>query len=69
MTSTAILREIEQLPLSEKLFVMECTLKSIRTEGSRNLSRAVDHLYDDYKSDKELTAFTDLDQENFYEAG
>ena len=29
--------------------------------------KAVDLLFDDYKNDKELTVFTQLDQENFYE--
>lgn len=32
------------------------------------MKAAVESLYNDYKSDKELTAFTDLDKEPFYEA-
>ncbi len=68
MTLTNIIRELERLPLSDKLFVIERTLKSIRTEKERSLKAAVDNLYDDYKSDKELTVFTQLDKEPFYEA-
>jgi len=68
MTLTNIIRELERLPLSDKLFVIERTLKSIRTEKERSLKVAVDNLYDDYKSDKELTVFTQLDKEPFYEA-
>jgi hypothetical protein len=68
MTPTNIIRELERLPLSDKLFVIEQTLKSIRTEKERNLKTAVDNLYGDYKSDKELTIFTQLDKEPFYEA-
>ena len=68
MTLTNIIRELERLPLSDKLFVIERTLKSIRTEKERSLKTAVDNLYGDYKSDKELTVFTQLDKEPFYEA-
>lgn len=68
MTPTSILRELERLPLTDKLFIIERTLKSIRTDKERRLKAAVDSLYEDYKSDPELTAFTQLDAESFYEA-
>ena len=68
MTATTIIRELERLPLIDKLFVIERTLKSIRTEKDKNLKVAVDSLMDDYKIDKELTIFTKLDKEPFYEA-
>ena len=68
MTAITIIRELERLPLAEKLLVIEQTLKSIRTEKERSLKVAVDTLHDDYKSDKELTSFTELDHEPFYEA-
>lgn len=67
MTPVNILRELERLPLTERLFVIERTLKSIRTEKEKSLKVAVDSLYNDYKSDKELTVFTQLDKEPFYE--
>lgn len=67
MTTTNIIRELERLPLTDKLFVIERTLKSIRTEKERGLKMAVESLYDDYKYDKELTVFTLLDNESFYE--
>ena len=50
-----------------KLLVTERTLKSIRIEREKNLEDVVDSLYDDYKTDKELTVFTLLDKEPFYE--
>jgi hypothetical protein len=68
MTTTTIIRELEKLHLTDKLFVIERTLKSIRAEKQKSLKSAVDSLYGDYKSDKELTAFTQLDNEPFYEA-
>ena len=67
MTTSNIIRELERLPLTDKLFVIERTLKFIRTEKEKGLRTAVDNLYDDYKADKELTAFTKLDKEPFYE--
>ena len=67
MTPSNIIRELERLPLTDKLFVIERTLKSIRTEKEKGLRVAVDNLYEDYKSDGELTAFTELDNEPFYE--
>ena len=67
MTTENIIRELDKLPLTEKLLVIERTLKSIRTEKQKSLKTAVDTLYNDYKNDKELTVFTQLDNEPFYE--
>lgn len=68
MTTAAIIRELERLSLTDKLLIIERTLKSIRMEKENGLKAAVDSLYDDYKIDKDLTAFTQLDSESFYEA-
>ena len=71
MTSEYIIQEIEKMPLADKLMVMERTIQSIRGNKGNSLNsleQAVDTLYDDYKQDKELTAFTQLDMESFYEA-
>ncbi len=68
MTTAHIIHELDQLPLKDKLFVIEHTIKSIRLEKGKKLKSAVDNLYDDYRNDKELTAFTILDKEPFYEA-
>jgi len=67
MTTTAIIKEINKLPLTEKLLLVEKTLKSIRHEKEHTLDHAVHSLLNDYKTDKELTAFTKLDTETFYE--
>lgn len=67
MTVANVIRELERLPLKDKLFVVEQTLKSIRIEKERSLNAAVESLFEDYKSDKELTLFTALDKEPFYE--
>jgi hypothetical protein len=68
MTTSAIMEEINRLPLTEKLLVVEKTLKTIKYEKAQELKSAANKLYEYYKSDTELTAFTVLDPETFYEA-
>jgi hypothetical protein len=36
MTTTTIIHELERMSLSDKLFVIEHTIKSIRTEKEKN---------------------------------
>ena len=67
MTTEHIIHELEKLSLAEKLLVIEHTLKSIRTQKQSSLKTAVESLYNDYKNDEELTVFTHLDNEPFYE--
>lgn len=69
MNTNNIIKEIERLPLSKRIYVLEKTIHSIRTQEERNqLKKAADALYVDYQTDKELTAFSSLDLEDFYEA-
>lgn len=69
MQTAQLMQEIFKLPLDKKFFVVEQTLKSIKSEESnKRLAVAAEALYDDYMNDKELTAFTSLDFEDFYEA-
>ena len=69
MRTTEILKEIQRLPLQKKIYVIEKTIHSIRTHvDSTQMSKAADALLIDYISDKELTVFTNLDYEDFYEA-
>jgi hypothetical protein len=69
MQTAQLMQEIFKLPLDKKFFVVEQTLKSIKLEeGNRHLAVAAEVLYDDYDNDKELTSFTALDFEEFYEA-
>ncbi|OFY69738.1 MAG: hypothetical protein A3G23_11330 [Bacteroidetes bacterium RIFCSPLOWO2_12_FULL_37_12] len=69
MQTVDIMQEIQRLPLNKKFYVVEETIKSIKTdELNHQTELAVDELYNDYVNDKELTAFTTLDFEKFYEA-
>ncbi len=68
MKTEEILKEIERLPLRKRIFLIEKTLQSIRKQESKyQMEKASDMLYPEYVSDVELTAFTNLDFEDFYE--
>lgn len=68
METKIILEEINKLPVEDKMYVLERTIKSIREiEIKEKMSKAVSELMEEYKSNKELTAFTEIDFENFYE--
>ena len=69
MQTAQLMQEIFKLPLDKKFFVVEQTLKSIKLdEVNKHLTMAAETLFDDYTNDKELTSFTVLDFEEFYEA-
>ncbi len=69
MNTTQILFEIDKLPRQTKMFVVEKVLHSIRQQEQKEaMKKAAEVLYDDYLTDKDLTAFTNLDAEDFYES-
>lgn len=70
MTNTKIVEEINRLPLAEQIFIVEIVLKNIRlkNENTPSLAEGARALLHDYENDKELTAFTALDGEDFYES-
>jgi hypothetical protein len=68
METAAIIHEIDNLPAYKRMFIVEQIIRSIRLNNQEGtLEIAADRLYADYKDDKELTAFTQLDCEDFYE--
>jgi hypothetical protein len=67
MEAIEIIQEIDQLPIRQRMQIVEKIIHSIREEEKPSLEMASDYLYNDYKNDKNLTAFTALDCENFYE--
>lgn len=69
METKEIISEIKKLSIKERLQIIEKTAKTIQTDDEKEqMKKAADQLYDDYKNDAELIAFTDLDFEEFYEA-
>lgn len=65
MRTSEIIREIQRLPVQKRIYVIEKTIHSIRKQEDANLlKKAADSLFVDYKSDKELTVFTNIDFED-----
>jgi hypothetical protein len=84
MTQAEILQELKKLTATERLTIIEATLRLIRedlqqvgqveqplaqTERKRQLVAAAQALLPDYAAGGELTAFTALDHEEFYAEG
>jgi hypothetical protein len=68
MQTLDIMQEINQLPLNKKFWVVEETLKAIKKEEiKRQMELGANALYEEYETNKELTIFTTLDFEDFYE--
>lgn len=68
MRANDIIKEIQRLPLSKRIYVVEKTIHSIRKEAEKeNLKKAANELLSDYQTDENLTIFTEIDLEDFYE--
>ena len=70
MHSKTLLNEIKSLPVEERLYLIEQTLKTIRKKKPEKqvISKAAQLLKSEYINNKELTVFSGLDSEGFYEA-
>lgn len=78
MTHVDLMNEIAKLPLSERLQVVEQTVRDIQVEiqgagefsstaqKKQQMAEAAEALLGDYQSENELTAFTALDAEDFH---
>ena len=67
MQATDIIHDIIRLPVSQRMLIVEQVIRSIRHEERQPLEKAAESLCADYCNDKELTVFTQLDCEDFYE--
>jgi hypothetical protein len=69
MKTKELISEIQKLPLMKRIYVIEHSIRLIRKqEEERQMEIAAEALYEDYMNNKELTEFTNLDFESFYEA-
>lgn len=69
MRANEIISEIQLLPVSSQIYIVEKTIHLIRQQEEENdMLMAAEALCEDYKTDKELSAFSAIDFENFYEA-
>lgn len=68
MKTKELIKEIEKLPVRDRIYVIERSMNLIRKQEKEDqMKKAADELYEDYLTDNELTVFTNLDFENFYE--
>ncbi len=72
MTTHEIVSQALRMPFLDRLWVIEHLLLSIREETARqvqnlSLKEGAKALLSDYVNNEELTAFTSLDTEDFYE--
>ena len=68
METLEIIRRVNRLPLSQQMLVAERIIHSIRQRKQPSMKTAAERLYADYVNDENLTVFTQLDCEHFYEA-
>ncbi|MET4082791.1 hypothetical protein ABIB40_002755 [Pedobacter sp. UYP30] len=69
METGYLMQEIKRLPLPQRFYVVEETIKSIKEEEQRKqMEVAADMLFNDYTNDEELTSFNSIDLDGFYEA-
>ena len=67
MQAADIMHDISRLSISQRMLIVKHIIRSIRHDEQKPLKKAAEHLYTDYLNDKELTIFTKLDCEDFYE--
>ena len=68
METLEIMRNVNRLPLSQQMLIAERIIHSVRQKEQTLLKTAAECLYADYMTDENLTVFTQLDCEDFYEA-
>lgn len=68
MQAKELLQELLRLPVNERIYMVDEAIKSINKEKAQHqMENAVLELYEEYIGNKELTAFSSLDLEDFYE--
>ena len=68
MSTTEILNEIDRLPLNEKLSLLGKAIRDIMKHNyEQQMAMAAESLENEYKTNNDLTAFSNLDFEDFYE--
>jgi len=68
INTTDIMHNISRLPILQRRLIVDRIIYSIQEEEQYSLENAAARLYADYLTDRDLTVFTQLDCENFYEA-
>lgn len=62
MKTSELIKEIQRLPISQRIYVVEKAIHSIRQQDEAiQMTNAADALLADYLSDNNLTEFSKLD--------
>ena len=68
MQTYTIINEIQRLSISRQMYIAEMIIKSVRKkESTKQMELAAEQLYNEYETNKELTIFTNINFDNFYE--
>lgn len=69
MSTAELLKEIDSLSLNEKLLLLEKAIKDIiKHNYEQQMTIAAEALENEYTTNSDLTAFSNLDIQDFYEA-
>ena len=68
MQTYTLMNEIQSLPVPQQMYIAEMIIKTARIKESKTqMEFAAEQLYNEYTTNKELTIFTNIDFDNFYE--
>lgn len=68
METKELKKEIGRMSSREKIELVEYIIKSIKEQQNRErLEAAAEELQEEYEKNEELTAFTSIDTDDFYE--
>lgn len=68
METTELKKEIGKMSSREKIELVEYIIKSIKEQQNRErLEATAEELQEEYEKNEELTAFTSIDTDDFYE--
>lgn len=68
MNKEEILNEISLMSLDDRKEIIQFAMKSLERDSKAEMKDAVEEMLMEYKTNKELTAFTSIDFDEFYEA-
>jgi hypothetical protein len=69
MSTKELIAEIERLPMTKRIQLLEETLRGLRKDQTRlAMTKAAKALEAAYRKGGDLTAFTAIDLDTFYEA-
>lgn len=70
MKTEEIILEIKKLPVRLRKVIIREAISSVREdEGNEGLNQAAENMAAEYRTNKDLTAFSEIDLDDFYETG